>query len=71
MVRSSWVNPIPFGLRVPPDMKLQGRKLVLDVRLSLGASTLYRLTQPLALNPDQLLRAIEVTMDVVPGGAVN
>ena len=71
MVRSSWLNPIPFGLRVPPDMKLQGRTLVLDARLSLGASTLYRLTRPQPLNPDQLLRSIEVTMDVVPGGAVN
>ena len=45
---------------------------MLDARLSaLGVSTLYRLTRPQALNPDQLLRALEVTMDVVPGGAVN
>jgi len=71
VVRSSWLNPIPFGLRVPPDMKLQGRTLVLDARLSLGASTLYRLTRPQPLNPDQLLRSIELTMDAVPGGAVN
>jgi hypothetical protein len=52
-------------------MKLEGRKLVLDARLSLGVSTLYRLARPQALNPDQLLRSIEVTMDVVPGGGVN
>jgi uncharacterized lipoprotein YbaY len=71
VVRSSWINPIPFGLRLPTDMKLAGRKPVLDTRLSLGASTLYRLTQPQALDPDQLLRPIEVTMDAVPGGAVN
>jgi uncharacterized lipoprotein YbaY len=71
VARSSWVNPIPFGLRLPPDMKLRDRKLVLDVRLSLGASTLYRLAQPLALNPDQLQRPIEVIVDAVPGGAVN
>ena len=71
VVRSSWVNPIPFGLRLPPDMKLQGRKLVLDVRLSLGASTLYRLKQPLALDPDHLQRPIEVTVDAVVGDAVN
>src|SRR5205823_10158874 len=38
--RSSWVNPIPFGLRLPPDVKLEGRKLIIDARLSLGASTL-------------------------------
>jgi len=71
VVRSSWLNPIPFGLRVAPDMKLQGRTLVLDARLSLGAATLYRLARPQLLNPDQLLRSIEVTMDVVPAGAVN
>jgi len=71
VVRSSWVNPIPFGLRLPPDLKLQDRKLVLDVRLSLGAATLYRPARPLVLDPDQLQRQIEVTLDAVPGGAVN
>jgi uncharacterized lipoprotein YbaY len=71
VVRSSWINPIPFSLRLPPDMKLEGRKLVLDARLSLGASTLYRLQKPQALNVDQLQRPIDVTMDVVPGGPVN
>jgi uncharacterized lipoprotein YbaY len=71
VVRSSWFSPIPFGLRVPPDVKLQGRKLVLDVRLSLGATALYRLKQPQALDPDQLQRTIEVTVDAVPAAAVN
>ena len=71
VVRSSWVDPIPFGLRLPPDLKLQGKKLVLDARLSLGASTLYRLKQPLALNPDQLQRPIELTVDAVIAGAVQ
>ena len=71
VVRSSWVNPIPFSLRLPPDMKPQGRKLILDVRLSLGALTLYRLKQPQALNPDRLQQPIEVTVDAVAGGAVK
>ena len=72
VARSSWVNPIPFGLRLPPDMKLQGRKLVLDARLSLGAATLYRLKQLQALDPDHMQRSIEVTVDAVSGGgAVN
>jgi uncharacterized lipoprotein YbaY len=71
VVRSSWVNPIPFGLRVPPDRKLEGHRLVLDARLSLGASTLYRLKQPQALDPDRLLQSIEVTMDSMAAGGVN
>ncbi len=71
VVRSSWINPIPFSLRLPPDMKLQGRKLVLDARLSIGATTLYQLKQPLTLDSDQLQKPIDFTMDVVPGGAVN
>jgi uncharacterized lipoprotein YbaY len=71
VVRSSWINPIPFSLRLPPDMKLQGRRLALDARLSIGATTLYLLKQPQPLDPDQLQKPIDVTMDVVPGGAVN
>jgi uncharacterized lipoprotein YbaY len=71
VVRSSWVDPIPFTLRVPQDMKLQGRKLALDARLSLGATTLYRLKQPLALDPDHLMRTIELTVDAVTPGVVQ
>jgi uncharacterized lipoprotein YbaY len=65
VVRTSWVEPIPFGLRLPPDMKLQGRKLVLDARLSLGVQTLYRLKQPLVLDSDQLQRPLDITVDAV------
>ena len=46
VVRTSWVNPIPFGLRLPPDIKLEGRKLAVDARLALGSSTLFRLKAP-------------------------
>lgn len=62
VVRSSWVEPIPYSLRLPPDMKLQGRKLVLDARLSEGSATLYRLKQPLVLSLDQLQRPIDLLM---------
>jgi uncharacterized lipoprotein YbaY len=71
VARSSWVNPLPFVLRLPTDMKLQGRKLVLDARLSLGATTLYRLKQPVALDSDRLMRTIEVTIDAVTPSAVH
>jgi uncharacterized lipoprotein YbaY len=62
VVRSSWVEPIPYGLRLPPDIKLQGRKLVIDARLSEGSATLYRLKQPQLLTLDQLQQPIDLTM---------
>jgi uncharacterized lipoprotein YbaY len=62
VVRSSWVEPIPFGLRLPPDMKLEGRKLVIDARLSEGSVTLYRLKQPRVLALDQLQQPIDLVM---------
>ena len=65
VVRSSWEEPIPFGLRLPPDMKLQGRKLALAVRLARGSSPLYGLKQPLALDLDRLQRPIDLTIDSV------
>ncbi len=71
VLRSSWVEPIPFSLRLPQDVKLQGRKLVLDARLSLGVQTLYRLKQPRTLNLDQLQQPIDITLDAVVPSAVH
>src|SRR4029077_10304257 len=65
VVRSSWEEPIPFGLRLPPDMKLQGRKLALAVRLARGSSPLYRRRQRLALDPDRLQQPIDIKIDSV------
>ena len=64
-MRSSWVEPIPFGLLLPPDMKLAGRKLVLDVRLSLGSQVLFRLKEPKALALDELQQPIDVSLEEV------
>jgi uncharacterized lipoprotein YbaY len=69
VVRSSWVEPIPFELRVPPNMKLQGRKLVLDMRLALGAEVLFRLKQPKVLPLDTLQQPIDVSLEEVTGGS--
>ena len=65
VVRSSWVEPIPFGLLVPPDMKLQGRKLAVDMRIALGAQVLFRLREPKVLALDQLQQPIDVSLDEV------
>jgi len=71
VVRSSWVQPIPFGLRLPFDTKLEGRKLVLDVRLALGAQTLYRLKEPRALDPARLQQPVDLNIDAVVPSAVH
>jgi len=69
VVRSSWVEPVPFTLRLPTDLKLEGRKLVLGVRLSRGRAPLYGLKEPLVLDLDQLHRPIELKIDSVLDGA--
>jgi uncharacterized lipoprotein YbaY len=69
VVRSSWVNPIPFGLRLPPDTKLEGRKLAIDARLSLGSQTLFRLKAPQPVARERLQQPIDLTIDAVEGGA--
>jgi hypothetical protein len=63
--RSTRVNPIPFGLRLPTDLKLERRKLVMDARLSLGALTLYRLKQLRRIPLDQLQQTMALTIDAV------
>jgi hypothetical protein len=54
---------------VPPNMKLQGRKLVLDMRLALGAEVLFRLKAPKVLAPDTLQEPIDVSLEEVTGGS--
>lgn len=71
VVRSSWVNPIQFGLRLPAETRLQDRKLAIEARLSLGATTLFRLKQPRLLLPDRLQQSIDLTLDPVAASAVH
>ena len=70
-MRSSWVEPIPFGLRLPPDMKLGGRKLVLEMRIALGSQVLFRLKEPKPLAVDQLQQPIDLSLEEVAGNSVN
>jgi uncharacterized lipoprotein YbaY len=69
VVRSSWVDPIPFGLRLPRDMKLQGRKLSVEARLSLGRLVLYHLKEPRALALDRLMQPVDITIDALEAGS--
>jgi hypothetical protein len=70
VVRSSWVEPIPYALRLPHDMKLQDRKLVIEARLSLGASVLYRPKQPEVLTLDELQKPIDIILVPSVGATV-
>ena len=65
VVRSAWEEPIPFGLRLPPDLNLEGRKLALAVRLARGSSPLYGFKEPQPIDLDQLQRPIDLTIDSV------
>jgi len=71
VVRSAWEEPIPFGLRLPRDMKLEGRKLAIAVRLARGSSPLYGLKEPQPLGLDQLQRPIDLTIDSVVAGSAR
>jgi uncharacterized lipoprotein YbaY len=71
VVRSSWVEPIPYVLRMPHDIKLQDRKLVIEARLSEGSAVLYRLVQPHALSSDQLQGPIDLTLVPVVSSSVQ
>ncbi len=59
VVRTSWLEPIPFILRLPTATRLDGRKLAVAARLAVGSKTLYRVSpqrRPLtAHDPKELL----------------
>lgn len=69
VVRTAWEEPIPFSLRLPLDVRLEGRKLVIAVRLARGSSPLYGLKEPLVLDLGQLGKPINLTIDSVVGGS--
>jgi uncharacterized lipoprotein YbaY len=69
VVRSSWVEPMPFGLRLPPDIKFDGRKLVVDARLAVGSATLYRLKQRHTIAAGELQKSITLMLDAVVGSS--
>jgi uncharacterized lipoprotein YbaY len=60
VVRSGWIAPIPFALRVPMTTKLDGRKLAIAARVVLSDQVLFRLAQPRALGADELRGPIDL-----------
>lgn len=71
VVRSSWIDPIPFGLRLPTELKLAGRKLAVSARIAVGSQTLFRLKEPQPLTADGLEQAIDLTLQAVTGVDVD
>jgi uncharacterized lipoprotein YbaY len=65
VVRSGRPSPIPFALRVPKDVSLDGRNLTIAAQLVLGRQTLFQLKEPRAIVPDDLRKSIDLTLEKV------
>ena len=65
VVRSGWQVPIPFELRLPTDMKLNNRKLVLTAKLVLLHRVLLQLKEPRAIAVDQVRNPIDLLLEPV------
>jgi uncharacterized lipoprotein YbaY len=63
VVRSGWQVPIPFALRLPKDMSLDGRKLVVTARLVVHQQTLFELKAPRSVPTADLAKPLELTLE--------
>ncbi len=63
VVRSGWQVPIPFALRLPKDMSLDGRKLVVTARLVVRQQTLFELKTPRGVSAADLAKPVELTLE--------
>ena len=63
VVRSGWQVPIPFALRLPKDMSLDGRKLVVTARLVVRQQTLFELKAPRSVPTADLAKPLELTLE--------
>jgi uncharacterized lipoprotein YbaY len=65
VVRSGRPSPIPFALRVPKDVSLDGLNLAIAARLVLGRQMLFQLKEPRAVVSDDLRKPIDLTLEKV------
>jgi uncharacterized lipoprotein YbaY len=65
VVRSGWQVPIPFALRLPKDLSLEGRKLEISARIVQARQPLFELQETRALTPDDLHKFIILTLGKV------
>ncbi|MFO1160425.1 MAG: YbaY family lipoprotein [Reyranellaceae bacterium] len=62
VVRTGWSVPIPFTLRLPKDISLQGRKLVIAAQLVLGRQVLFKLAEPHAFAAADVGKWLDLTL---------
>jgi uncharacterized lipoprotein YbaY len=65
VVRSGWQVPIPFALRLPKDVSLEGRKLAITARIVQARQPLFEMQETRALTPDDLHKFIILTLGKV------
>jgi putative lipoprotein len=63
VVRSGWQVPIPFALRLPKDMSLDGRKLAVTARLVVLQQTLFELKLPRSVSTADLAKPVELALE--------
>lgn len=63
VVRSGWVVPIPFEMRLPKDTALAGRRLAVAARLVAERRVIFQLAQPRTLTGDAAGQQIELLLD--------
>lgn len=67
VVRTGRPSPIPFALRVPENVSLDGRNLVVAARIVLGRQTLFQLKEP-AIVPAGPHKLVEMSLEKMDTG---
>jgi uncharacterized lipoprotein YbaY len=65
VVRSGWQVPIPFALRLPRGMSLEGRKMVITARFVQARQPLFQLRDQRPLDTSDFHKFIVLTLDKV------
>lgn len=62
VVRSGWLVPIPFSLRLSKETSLADRTLLMSARVVLAHQTLFELSEPRPLTASDLSRFLNLTL---------
>jgi len=62
VVRSGWLVPIPFALRVPRDAAIADRTLSVSARIVLAHQTLFELAEPRLVAAPELSRFLALSL---------
>jgi uncharacterized lipoprotein YbaY len=65
VVRSGWLVPIPFALRLPKETSFAGRKLAIVARAVLSQEVVYELREPHAVLDTNFQKPVELVLDRV------